>query len=162
MSSFTMPQSHKEGEFRIIDDKSQFKSLDDLEHMTAEYYTTQIPDYLSGRFKANPLRSFDAVAANYQRFVADRIVANIAQFRRKDASTATCMIPRFYRIPHPTTAQRDAFMERWDDGGDLNKLATEIAAKVSPGKRHLFMPFVTHGSHSKMPVMVAVWMIELE
>jgi hypothetical protein len=156
-----MPQSHKEGEFRVVDDKSKFRSLEDLEQMTVEYYITQLDDYLSGRHKANPLRSFDAVAANYQRIVEDRIVANIAEFRRKDAPIAMAMIPRFYRVPHPTKAQQDAFVERWDGGGDLFKAAAEIAAKAAPGKRHSFMPFVTRGAHPKMPVMVAIWMIEM-
>nr|WPF46789.1 MAG: hypothetical protein [Lake Baikal virophage 12] len=144
--------------FRVKEDNTIFK-MDDILQQIQDFYQRILNEVKRGERKPIKLNSWKSVEKATELFVLDRIPHNFAQFKKhsvKDAKVA--LIPCSFTAPHPTIAEKEAYMARWNDDGDLYKTMMAECRKHTNDKVVL-SPQVIHTADPKSPVMVCLALI---
>jgi hypothetical protein len=87
----------------------------------------------------------------------ERIPHNFAQFKKSATDgVKVALIPASFTAPHPTLAEKEAYMSRWDDEGDLHKAVMAECRKHNTEDTISLLPQVVHSAHSKSLLMICV------
>lgn len=148
----------KEGDFRVLDDARSYSS--DIEAVAGDYYKRKVLEFRAGQFKPTPMRSFAGAVSHYERFLTERVPLNIANWRKEYAKKDKCdmavaCIPFIYKVPHPTDAERQAYMARWNDDGDLQEKFQAACA----GLKVALLPQIIHGDKPGTMVQFSLLML---
>lgn len=149
-----------DGHFRIMDEVKGL-SKDVLKQHVSDYYTRIQNEVKRGERSPVKLGKWKSVADNYQRFLLERIPHNLATFKKhnKKGGSSLSLIPASYSVPHPTDAEKEEYMSRWNDDGDLYLSALAECKKHTKDMILALMPTVVHAPHPKSPLMVCVLLI---
>ena len=144
--------------FRVKDESDDF-TMDNILQQIKDYYQRILNEVKRGERKPIKLNSWKSVEKATELFVLDRIPQNFAQFKKHNVKGAkVALIPASYTAPHPTVAEKEAYMARWNDDGDLYKTMMAECRKHTHNKVVL-SPQVIHTADPKSPVMVCVAII---
>jgi hypothetical protein len=148
----------KKGDFRLKKGTPEMISMDGLHQQVQDYYQRLINEVKRG--ERNPVRlgKWKSVERHYDEFLLSRIAPNFAQFKKSSSDNTgmkVALIPASFTAPHPTEAEKEAYMARWDDDGDLHKAVMEECRKHTDGTICL-LPEVVHSLSPKSLLMICV------
>ena len=101
---------------------------ENLQKMSLDYYNRKFIEQEAGVFIPTRMTSWKRVVEHYDLFLRHRLPANYAKFKANTpGSIGVGIIPFIYKCPHPSASQNDAWMKRWNNGGDLSALVERLA-----------------------------------
>jgi hypothetical protein len=147
----------KDGDFRVKKGDKNF-NVESIHQQIQDYYQRLVNEVKRG--ERNPVRlgKWKSVERHYDEFLLSRIAPNFAQFKKSSSDNTgmkVALIPASFTAPHPTEAEKEAYMARWDDDGDLHKAVMAECRKHTDGTICL-LPEVVHSLHSKSLLMICV------
>ena len=147
----------KDGDFRVKKGDKNF-NVESIHQQIQDYYQRLVNEVKRG--ERNPVRlgKWKSVERHYDEFLLSRIAPNFAQFKKSSSDNTgmkVALIPASFTAPHPTEAEKEAYMARWDDDGDLHKAVMEECRKHTDGTICL-LPEVVHSLSPKSLLMICV------
>jgi len=145
----------KTGDFRVKS-ATDMITMENLQQQVQDYYQRLVNEIKRGERKPVRLGKWKSVEAHYDNFILDRIAPNFAQFKKSVGDACkVALIPASFNAPHPTVAEKESYMARWNEDGDLFKT---VMAKC---KKHtdddvVLLPQIVHSLHSKSLLMICV------
>ena len=147
----------KDGDFRVKKGDENF-NVESIHQQIQDYYQRLVNEGKRGERNPIKLGKWKSVETNYQRFLLERIPHNFAQFKKSSTDNTgmkVALIPASFTAPHPTDAERETYMARWDDDGDLHKEVMAECRKHTDGTICI-LPEVVHSLHPKSLLMMVV------
>ena len=137
-------------------------SFDGIQEHVCMYYSKQHKDIRAGVFKPRKFHKFSSSVEHFTAHLTERLPYNIQAFMTQPGDKSKmAVIPHCYAIPHPTLAEKDAYMARYNPDGDLNKKLMEQLKDLDDTHEYLINPFVIHEAHPKSVVMIALVVIQV-
>ena len=154
--------SRTDGTFRILGDGQarmmKLTNVTDPFDLVKPYYLKRVAEFRAGTHRPVRLRNFASVITNFDRWLTDRIPENEKACVKNENGNPcwVTIIPFTYRIPHPTDAEVDLWMEKWNDDGELNQTCHTLVQN----KDWVFLPTVVYNrSQPNSMVMMTVMMM---
>ena len=144
----------KKGDFRVK--ASTYAGLDGILQQVEDYYQRLVNEVKRGERKPIALGSWKGVVKESNRFILERIPHNFAQFKKNtEREVSVALIPCSFTAPHPTVAEKEAYMARWNDEGDFYKKVMAECRKHTK-KDIVITPQLVHSADPKSLLMVCV------
>jgi hypothetical protein len=148
----------KNGDFRVK--ASSYAGIDGILQQTQDYYQRLVNEVKRGERKPITLGSWKGVVKESNRFILGRIPHNFAQFKKHiEGDVRVAFIPCSFNAPHPTVAEKEAYMARWnvDDGDFYKKMMAECRKHTEDNV--VVSPQIIHSADPKSLLMVSVAII---
>lgn len=142
----------KKGNFRIKDSNDGVSMIQQVK----DYYQRLVNEVNRGERNPIKLGKWKSVETHYDRFILERIAPNFAQFGKNSNGVSMALIPASFTAPHPTIAEKEAYMSRWNEEGDLYKSVMAECRKHNANDMIDFIPQVIHSLNPKSLLMICV------
>lgn len=151
--------STKHGEFRRFGDNAttMFKEAEDpVLVLVNNEYEKRVAQIKAGTFSPPRVASAKRALIAFTTIFTQRLPLNVIRLDSDhpgEEALRVALIPWVFRSPHPTKQESDAWLLKWQDGGDLHTLFSTMA----PG--YEFFPSILYGTKPTDAVMISVTIV---